>query len=155
MTLKQSVLPLQALIDSGVEDNLIALAVAQQLGCKLDNSVKLIPAIALDGKVFTHITQQTSMLTLIVSGNRHEQISLCIISSPRTPLVLGHLWLKLHKTHLDWSASVIIGWSSHCQALCYLSVIPPTSSSVTSDFFPDLSAVPPKYYDLKEVFSKS
>lgn len=64
VTCGQTVLPLQALIDSGVEDNLLDLDVGTQLGCNLDKLNQPIPAVALDGNVFTQITLQTSIVTL-------------------------------------------------------------------------------------------
>lgn len=118
VTCGQTVLPLQALIDSGAEDNLIDLVAATLLGCQLIELDRPIPALALDGNVFTQITHQTSLVTLTVSGNRHQQIALKVISAPRTPLVLGHPWLMLHNSHIDWSTGSIKGWSLHCHSLC-------------------------------------
>ena len=121
----KTVLPLQALIDSGAEDNLIDLEVVTLLGCQLEELDRPIPALALDGNMFTQITHPTSLVTLTVSGNHHEQITLKVISVPRTPLVLGHPWLMLHNPHIDWSTGSIKGWSLHCHSLCLHSARPP------------------------------
>ncbi|CAK6969612.1 hypothetical protein LDENG_00287690%2C partial [Scomber scombrus] len=47
---------LQALIDSGAEANLLDLNFATEFGCNLDKLNEPIPAVAMDGNVFTQTT---------------------------------------------------------------------------------------------------
>ena len=140
------------------EDNLIDLEVATLLGCQLEELDRPIPALALDGNMLTQITHQTSLVTLTVSGNHHEQITLKVISAPRAPLVLGHPWLMLHNPHIDWSTGSIKGWSLHCHSLCLHSARPPCVTDLQAETkeseLLDWTAVPSEYHDLKEVFSK-
>lgn len=117
-------LPLQALVNSVAEDTLIDLEVATLLGCQLEELDRSIPALALDGNMFTQITHQTSLVTLTVSGNHHYQITLKVTSASHTPLVLGHPWLMLHSPHIDWSTGSIKGGSLHCYSLCLHSARP-------------------------------
>lgn len=73
--------PLQALINSGAEDNLIDEGLARQLGCTLEPLDKPIPAFALDSKAFTEETDKTEPVSLVISGNHDESLFL-LISSP-------------------------------------------------------------------------
>ena len=72
---------LQALIDSGAEDNLMDEALAKQLGCTVEPLDKPISALALDGKVFTEVTHKTLPVSLVISGNHHESLSFFLITS--------------------------------------------------------------------------
>ena len=90
------------LIDSGAEDNLLDTQLAQQLGCAVEPLENPIPALALNGEVFTTITHKTSPVAMTVSGNHHEKFTFHLLSSPNTPIVLGHPWLKIHNPHIDW-----------------------------------------------------
>ena len=139
-------LSLLALIDSGAEDNLLDTQLAQQLGCAVEPLENPIPALALNGEVFTTITHKTSPVAMTVSGNHHEKLTFHLLSSPHTPIVLGHPWLKMHNPHIDWSAGKILGWSSLCHSVCLKSAQPaggeaaPYSNQVTPI---DLTIVPP------------
>lgn len=42
-------------------------------------------------------------MTLTVSGNHRETLSVSSITAPRTPLLLGFPWLRLHNPPLDWT----------------------------------------------------
>lgn len=149
-------LPLLALIDSGAEDNFIDKRLAEQLGCELLPLTTPIQANALDGRLIAKVTHYTSPVNLTLSGNHHESISLHLISSPQTPLVLGHPWLKLHNPHIDWALGKIMGWSTHCHSVCLKSALSPVGRAIEQPpYNPDLSLVPSVYHDLREVFNKS
>lgn len=77
-----TIFPLQALIDLGAEDNFLDQELAKQLGCELEQLEKPISAVCLNGKRFTQVSQKTSQVTLVLSGNHHEKLSLKIISAP-------------------------------------------------------------------------
>lgn len=152
---KSVTLPLQALIDSGAEDNFIDRELATQLGLTLDLLEEPLTAYSLNGSVIAKVTNQTSTV-LVVSGNHREQIQCKIISAPSTPLVLGYPWLRIHNPHLDWAGGRILGWSPFCHANCLLSAVTSVSCSNSRSSVPaDLSEVPKIYHDLGEVFSKA
>ena len=149
--------PLQALIDSGAEDNFLDLELAKQLGCVLEPLEKPIPAIGINGETFTQVCQRTSPIMLVLSGNHHERLALKVISAPHNPLVLGYPLLRLHNPHIDWSLNKIIGWSTHCHSICLQSALSPSAPNPSPDpsSSPDLTLIPPEYHDLREAFSKS
>jgi len=117
-------LSLLALIDSGAQANLLDTQLAQQLGFTIEPLENSIPALALNGEAFTTITHKTSPVALTVSGNHHEKLSFHLLTSPETPVVLGHPWLKVDNPHIDWSTSKILGWSSLCHSVCLKSAQP-------------------------------
>lgn len=101
--------------------------------------------------------------------------------SERLSFHLGLPWLFQHNSHMDWSTGVVLGWGNGCSLTCFSTVsdskpprqpepIASTSSEprgpqdtsaaapppTTRDpDFPEISCVPPCYFDLKEVFSKA
>lgn len=85
-------LPLLALVDSGAEDNFLDNDVARQSGVALEPLEKPLVAHALDGKELAQVTPRTVPITLVLSGNHRENSSFNIMSTPRTPLLLGHPW---------------------------------------------------------------
>uniref|UniRef100_A0A8P4GRA6 CCHC-type domain-containing protein n=1 Tax=Dicentrarchus labrax TaxID=13489 RepID=A0A8P4GRA6_DICLA len=147
-------IPLTALVDSGAEESFIDSAFVLQANIPTIKLPDNQPVNALDGKHLANITRQTIPLTLILSGNHREEISLLVISSPNTPVVLGYPWLKLHNPQFDWSTGSLISWSAHCHSHCLqsASVTHPTVPKPPEP--PDLSAVPVEYHNLGEVFSK-
>ncbi len=151
---ENTVFPLQALVDSGAEDNFLDV---EQLGCQLEQLDKPIPAVALDSKVFTSVTHKTSPITLVMSVNHHEKILFHIISAPQTSLVLGYSWLRLHNPHIDWSLNKIIGWSTQCHSVCLHSALSPSAHNLSPPCIepPDLTKEPREYHDLEVVFSKN
>ncbi|KAI3370380.1 hypothetical protein L3Q82_024468 [Scortum barcoo] len=78
-------LPLQVLVDSGAEENLLDLQVANQAGIPFEVVEKPHNTLAVDGRVMAHVTHRTQSLTLVVSGNQSEKIQLLLISAPNTP----------------------------------------------------------------------
>lgn len=148
-------LPLRALVDSGADESFLDSKLAAQAGILSEPLTAPLEATALNGEFFARVTHRTKPLQLIISGNHREFIQFNLISSPLTPIVLGHSWLKVHNPHIDWSASKLVSWSSHCHSLCLQSALAPVEATVPPPSkSPDLSSVPPVYHDLKEVFSK-
>ena len=90
-----------ALVDSGAEESFIDSAFVLQAKIPTIKLPDNQPVNALDGKHLANITRQTVPLTLILSGNHCEKISLLVISSPNAPVVLGYPWLKLHNPQFD------------------------------------------------------
>ena len=143
-------LPLSVLVDSGSDDNFIDSSFIAQSHIPSE----LLPP-ALDGRLLARITHRTVPVSLLLSGNHHETISLYIIPSPTSPLVLGLPWLKLHNPHIDWSTSSITNWSLFCHSHCLHSAIPSRGTTTQSPPKPvDLTSVPSAYHHLQEVFSK-
>ena len=146
----------QALIDSGADANLIDASLAHQLNIPTISVDKPRQASALDGRSIGLVTHSTVPVKLRISGNHCETISLHLINSPHVPVILGRPWLALHNPSIDWSCCKITAWGQYCLANCLRSAQPPLLlEPVPSDHSPDLSGVPPEYWDLREVFNKS
>ena len=148
--------PLTVLIDSGADENFIDTRLAFQLGLQILPLDSPLVANALNGRKLADITHVSAPVSLLVSGNHREQIQLHIIESPHAPLVLGRPWLRKHNPHIDWVSNKVLGWSPSCLSLCLCQAHVPVPAVVDSPGeFPDLSAIPSVYMDLKAVFSKS
>lgn len=148
-------LPLLVLIDSGSDDNFIDIELVAQSNIPSELLSEPKDVFALNGRLLTLVMHCTAPVSLLLSGNHHETISLFIIPAPTSPLVLGLPWLKLHDPHIDWSTSSISNWSLFCHSHCLRSAIPSTTVSSPAPPKPiDLTSVPPDYHDLQEVFSK-
>lgn len=148
-------LPLQVLVDCGADDNFIDSELCIQADLPTETLPEPKDVLALNGQLLARVTHRTAPLTLQLSGNHQEVISLFVIPSPTTPLVLGLPWLKLHNPHIDWSASTITNWSTFCHSHCLHSATPPRAPSSPEPHQPiDLSTIPSVYHDLQEVFSK-
>ena len=148
-------LPLKVLVDSGADDNFIVSDLCSQANLPTETLPEPRSVFGLNGQVLACVTHRTAPLSLQLSGNHHEVISLFVIPSSTCPIVLGLPWLKLHNPQIDWSCSCITNWSTFCHSHCLRSATP---SSVPSPPVPskpiDLSNVPAVYHDLQEVFSK-
>lgn len=81
-------------------------------------------------------------ITHLISCNHCETIQPYVIPSSTSSFVHSLPWLKLHKTHIDWSASLVTLVHGS------LSDSPPPEP-------PDLSSVPPEYYDANVVTTSS
>uniref|UniRef100_A0A4W5K9D1 ribonuclease H n=1 Tax=Hucho hucho TaxID=62062 RepID=A0A4W5K9D1_9TELE len=111
---------------------------------------------ALDGRSVGRVTHNTTPINLCVSEKHSETIQFLLIRSPQVPVVLGFSWLQRHNPIIDWTAGAIMGWSPLCHAHCLKSAQPaPGRLPGGSEVAPDLSAIPAKYQDLREVFSKA
>lgn len=145
-----------ALIDSGAEQNFLDETLAQNLGLPLVSLSETLQVSALNGGHLASITHRTQDITLILSGNHSEKISLFLFKAPDMPLVLGFPWLQLHNPHIDWARGCVSGWSTRCHERCLLSAVLDSSAtvSVKPSPPPDLSSVPPEYHDLGQAFSK-
>lgn len=147
--------PLQVLVDSGADDNFIDSGFVSRYNIPSEPLPKLKDVFALDGQLLARVSHRTVPVSLVVSGNHHETISLYIVSSPSSPLVLGLPWLKIHNPHIDWSTLSITNWSLFCHSHCLHSAIPTTAPTTSvSPKAVDLSSVPSVYHDLQEVFNK-
>lgn len=110
--------PCSALIDSGAEQSFIDEALAQKLGIPVEPLPEVLQVAALNGAPLASITHRTTDLTLSLSGNHVEQISLFLFKAPHTPLVLGYPWLKRHNPQIDWEKGRTTGWSPQCHEQC-------------------------------------
>lgn len=148
--------PYSALINSGAEQSFVDEALAQKLGITVEPLPEVLQVAALNGAPLASISHRTTDLTLSLSSNHIEQISLFLFKATHTPLVLGYSWLKHHNPQIDWRKGRITGWSSQCHGQCLRSATAsqmPTSQS-SPDASPDLTTVPAEYHDLAQVFSK-
>lgn len=149
---------LQALVDSGAEGNFLDQQVAELAGIPTEPLDTPRDALTVDDRVLAHVTQRTVPVTLVLSGNHSETTQFLLISSAKTPLILGFPWLAQHNPHIDWSQGRITNWSVKCHELCLQSALSPVDGApappIPSPESPDLSDVPKAYHDLAEVFSK-
>lgn len=106
-------LRLQVLVDSWAGGSFTDQEVTKQCGLPLEPLPSPTMANTLNGIEVTHHT-------VILSGNHSEQIRLCIISAPYTPVVLGFPWLKVHKPQIEWAKNNICGVPSACPIACSL-----------------------------------
>lgn len=151
-----------ALIDSGADANFIDIGLAKKLNLSpvcLDTPSS---ATALDGRLMYLVTHRTSPVTLTFPDAHSEEISFHVYNAPQHPLVLGYPWLVLHGPHIDWSSGKVLSWGSDCKTRCLAGPTDPGSGGVFTSpedvdegEFPDLSAVPECYLDLKQVFNKA
>ena len=143
-----------ALVDSGVDECLMDVTLARQVGVPLESMDTTLSAQALDGHPLGKISHRTIPLFLTISGNHSEKIQFFIIHTPAAPLGLGRPWLNLHNPHISCSTGRILGWSETCHATCLRSAPSPSRGSPPTPSPPDLKGVPPMYHDLARVFSK-
>lgn len=91
-----------ALINSGLEKNLMDQDLAQQLECSLKSLKHPQKVMDIAGRPIAHVTHHTQSNTLVLSGNHREEISCTLIQSPHAPVVLGYPWLREHNPSIDW-----------------------------------------------------
>ncbi|KAL4007327.1 hypothetical protein ACER0C_001179 [Sarotherodon galilaeus] len=145
-----------ALLDSGAEQSFLDESLARKLGFPAVPLQEPLQVLALNGSPLAEITHRTADLTLVLSGNHVERVSLFLFKAPSTPLVLGFPWLKQHNPQIDWAQGRVTGWSEWCHEHCLRAAVPslvPLTPEAQVKA-PDLSAVPPEYHDLARVFSK-
>ena len=159
---------LLALIDSGADESCLDARLVQELGIETVVLPNAIVAWALDGRRVAKITHKTVPVTLVLSGNHSESICFFVICAPRSPLVLGRPWLRLHNPRVDWLTGQVAEWSVDCHARCLRSALTPEGGAPGSakravselsmvpalSEVPELSKVPELYHDLAAVFSK-
>ncbi len=105
-------LPLVALVDSGADENFLDINLAAQAVLGKESLTVPLKANTLNNQLLAQVTHQTKPVYLILSGNHREHIQFHLISSPHASIVLGHLWLRTHNPHIDWSAGKILSWSA-------------------------------------------
>lgn len=88
--------PCCALVDSGAEQSFLDESLARKLGFPAVPLQEPLQVSALNGSLLAEITHCTEDLTLVLSGNHVERISLFLFKAPSTPLVLGFPWFKQH-----------------------------------------------------------
>lgn len=120
-------LPILALVDSGADDNFIDSEFVSQAKIPTELLPEPKKVFALDGRVLAIVTHRTVPVSLLVSGNHCELISLYIAPSPSASLVLGLPWFRLHNPHIDWPTQSLSNWSLFCLSHCLHSAVPSTN----------------------------
>ncbi|KAJ8391288.1 hypothetical protein AAFF_G00090750 [Aldrovandia affinis] len=110
--------PVQALIDSGADTNLICSTLVHRMGVPVSQLVTPLQTKTLTGTPLAVIEEITQPLELLVSGNHRERLAFCLMESPCAPLVLGGPWLATHNPSIDWTTGHIREWSPFCQKSC-------------------------------------
>lgn len=145
-----------ALVDSGAGGNFLDNGMAEQWGIPAILLPSPISVRSLDDSLITTITHVTPPVSLVVSGNHREVTELYLLHSPSAPVVLGHPWLVQHSPHVDWAGNKVLSWNQSCLASCMgMASSPGSVFPVLQVEAADLSGVPVRYHDLRQVFSKS
>ncbi|KAI3368086.1 hypothetical protein L3Q82_026904 [Scortum barcoo] len=118
--------PMQALIDSGVEESYIYAQVAEQAGIPSKLLEKPWNALAVDGRILARVTHCTLPLTLVMSAT--------------------------HNPHVDCAQGKILNWSL-LEMLLPTGEAPVKPNSPAEPV--DLPGVPTIYHELKEMISSS
>lgn len=140
-----SVIRCFALIDSGADSTW-----AHQQGFPIFDLPSPLTAHSLNRhELVTHITGPVSVIT---SGNHREELKFYLFNLSSVPIVLGHPWLSLHNLYINWADNTILSWSSRCHAVCLVSALSVSVSSVLQEEEADLFQVPAIYHDLRVVF---
>uniref|UniRef100_A0A669C767 ribonuclease H n=1 Tax=Oreochromis niloticus TaxID=8128 RepID=A0A669C767_ORENI len=145
---------LQALIDSGAEQNFMDASLALKLKIYTQALPHSLQVTALNGQRLPDITHITEPVSLTLSGNHTEMLQFYVFKAPLTPLVLGFPWLRQHNPVLDWKEERVLGWGEECHMTCLKAATPIKASNPQPHKSPDLSAIPSEYHDLKQVFCK-
>lgn len=82
-----------------------------------------MPALALDGKAFTKVTHKTVPVSRVIYSN-HTHL---FLFSSFYHLRLPWFW---ETPGTDWALGKIMGWSTHCHALCLKSALPNANGAV-------------------------
>ncbi|KAL0154021.1 hypothetical protein M9458_050680 [Cirrhinus mrigala] len=141
-----------ALIDSGAAGNLIDADFVRTNHLPILSCVSPVAVAALDGRPLGtgRIEHTTGDLTLHTEPQHKEIIRFFIITSPRTPLILGYPWLHQHEPTISWSEATITHWSSRCQPH---SSQPAVQLTASPEPHGPRSIIPEEYQDLLEAFS--
>ncbi|KAI2661215.1 Transposon Tf2-9 polyprotein [Labeo rohita] len=141
-----------ALIDSGAAGNFIDADFVRTNHLPILSCVSPVAVAALDGRPLGtgRIEHTTGDLTLHTEPQHKETIRFFIITSPRTPLILGYPWLHQHEPTISWSEATITHWSSRCQPHFSQPAVQLTASP---ELHSPRSIIPEEYQDLLEAFS--
>ncbi|KAJ8398061.1 hypothetical protein AAFF_G00431380, partial [Aldrovandia affinis] len=145
--------PVQALIDSGSDANLICPTLVRRMGVPVSRLATPLQTKTLMGTPLAKIQEITQPLDLLVSGNHRERLAFYLMESPLAPVVLGGPWLATHNLSIDWTTGNIQEWSAFCQKSCLHSATTPGDPrSMAKERPVDLSLMPPEYHDLGQAF---
>lgn len=86
-------IPLQALVDSGAEENFLDGHLASQLGISIETLDEPLEACALNRLHLAQVCLRTVPVSLAVGGNHRETMSFHLIDQSSPPMVLGFPWL--------------------------------------------------------------
>lgn len=123
-------LDLQALVDSGAEENLIDRSIVTRLSLPTEALSSPVKATGLGGQHLSVITHRTEPVLLVSSGSHrlpeetNRTGSVFRYPYPQNPFILGFSWLRRHNPQFDWVHHRVIGWSDFCLANCLQSAVP-------------------------------
>lgn len=101
---------LYALVDSGAEQSFMDSNLATQLDIATEALPHALHVSALSSQRLPDIRQITEPVTLTLSGEHLESISVFVFNAPQTPLVLGHSWLIQHNPLINWKRGGVSEW---------------------------------------------
>uniref|UniRef100_A0A8C5R1S3 ribonuclease H n=1 Tax=Leptobrachium leishanense TaxID=445787 RepID=A0A8C5R1S3_9ANUR len=150
-----SIIQVDALLDSGAEDNFMDTTFALEKGIPCVERNPPIAIRAIDGRPLSnpYISKETSPISMSV-GVLHKETVVCqLISSPSCPVVLGYPWLQRHNPVIDWRRNTVLSWSKSCFDSCMIPVKSVHTINVPTAA-PLSVLVPIQYEEVKEVFNK-
>lgn len=123
LCLNQQSLPLLTWVDSCADENFLDENLLFQVGisCELLDSWK-----SMCWKTPGPCPYRALFLLLL--GNHLEQIQFNPISSPHTPLILDHPWLRWPDPHIN---NKVVSWSSSSHSSCLQSSLPGSSLPIS------------------------
>ena len=156
------------LVDSGADANFMDIGLALRLGLAPLPLSHPTFANGLDGRPLCKVTHYTPEITLSFGDKHTETIWFHLYKAPLHPLILGFPWLLAHNPHIEWASGRVLGWGKSCSPHCVAFAPAPCSTPPRALLVSHVSLnhtiegdkqgienVPPCYWDLREVFSKT
>lgn len=148
---------LTVLIDSGAAGRFIDQKTAQDLGFPVRPLLRPCHIQSIDGSPIGGgiISHCTAPLVLEVSALHQETIVLYVTDCAQHSVILGLPWLELHNPQVSWADKEVTQWSLYFLNNCLnFPIVPLAAMTVESPTTLTPVTDPPKYQDLREVFSK-
>uniref|UniRef100_A0A8C5MK16 Retrotransposon gag domain-containing protein n=1 Tax=Leptobrachium leishanense TaxID=445787 RepID=A0A8C5MK16_9ANUR len=150
-----SIIQVDALLDSGADDNFMDTTFALEKGIPCVEKNPPIAIRAIDGRPLSnpYISKETSPISMSV-GVLHKETVVCqLLSASSCPVVLGYPWLQKHNPVIDWRRNTVLSWSKSCFDSCMIPVKSVHTINVPTAA-PLSVLVPIQYEEVREVFNK-
>lgn len=151
---QQTKFSIHALVDSGVEQNLISADLMEQLPLPIQRLEPPLPVMGITGHNIIHISQIVPNLQLFTSGNHQELGEFFVFPSPYPPLILGYPRVIKHNPVINWRERRIEAQSYFCMSNYLKSTVPMPCSKENLAENIDLSKVSPEYHDMAKFLTK-
>ena len=102
-----STIEVDTLLDSGATGCFVDKSWAPERHLQLSKQVKPVPVLNVDG-TRNQEGDITHYVLLTVSIGKHAEKLWCAVTClGKTPLILGHTWLKKHNPDIDWTTGAV------------------------------------------------